>query len=298
MFDTTQGLSYKLRLMKFPHKSNMLVVLVLLLVMATGVMGQRVSFPAYTGHVNDFANVIDAQTRQTLENILTNFEQRTGTQIAAVTVQSLEDRPVEEYANELYRAWGIGAKGGENKDKGALLLVALGDRKTRLEVGYGLEGDLPDGLAGELIRRMRPFLQRGDHSKAMYVGVRSIVDTLAERWNISLEGIEDRQFAYRQSRAGKESNPVPIFIVFIILIIVLSIISRLFGGRGGGGGGGRSSDLWWLAPIIFNRSGGSFGGGSWGSGGGGGGGGSGGGGSDWGGFGGGSSGGGGASDSW
>ena len=92
---------------------------------------------------------------------LTNFENMTGTQIAVVTVTSLEGRPIEEYANELYRAWGIGAKTGEHKDKGALLLVAVQDRKTRLEVGYGLEGDLPDGLAGEIIRRMRPELQQG-----------------------------------------------------------------------------------------------------------------------------------------
>ncbi len=253
-------------------------------------MAQSGSFPAYKGHVNDFAGVIDEGTKQRLEALLTNFEQRTGTQIAAVTVQTLGDRPVEEYANELYRAWGIGAKSGENRDKGALLLIALNERKTRLEVGYGLEGDLPDGLAGELIRRMRPFLKDGDYSRAVYVGVRSIVDTLAEKWKVSLEGIEDRKYAYKESRKGRTGGGLLIIVLVIAVFVVVSIVSRMSGrGRGGGGGG---SDLWWLAPIIFNRSGGSFGGGSWSSGGGSSGG------SDWGGFGGGSSGGGGASDSW
>ncbi len=268
------------------------------------VMAQQAQFPAYVGHVNDFANVIDAQTEQKLETILTNFEKLTGTQIAAVTVQSLNDRPVEDYANELYRAWGIGAKSGESKDKGALLLIALDDRKTRLEVGYGLEGDLPDGLAGEIIRRMRPFLQQGQYSQGMNVGVRTLVDTLAQKWNVSLEGIEDRSYAYGgpQQPQGISGGTILWFLLFmLIFFIVMAAIARSNKKKGGGGpgSGSRGSDLWWTYPIIFNRGGGTFGGGSWGSGGGrGGGGGGGGGGSDWGGFGGGSSGGGGASDSW
>ena len=125
--------------------------------------------------------MIDAATKERLETLLRNFEERTATQIALVTVTTLNDRPVEEYANELYRAWGISAKTGADKDKGALLLIALQDRKTRLEVGYGLEGDLPDGLAGEIIRRMRPPLQRQEYSQGLYVGTRTLIDTLAQK---------------------------------------------------------------------------------------------------------------------
>ena len=262
--------------------------------MMIGGRGEASQFPQAKGHVNDLAGVVDESTRSKLETLLTNFETRTGTQIAVVTVKSLDGRMVEEYANDLYRAWGIGAKSGENKDKGALLLIAVEDRKTRLEVGYGLEGDLPDGLAGELVRRMRPFLKQSDYSQAVWVGSRSIVDTLAERWQVSLEGIEDRQFAWKKRpERGFKVSPLAILVIIIVVVIIISIISRFTGGGGRRGGGG-GSDLWWLAPIIFNGSGGSFGGGSggrgdWSSGGGG---------SDWGGFGGGSSGGGGASDSW
>jgi uncharacterized protein len=269
-------------------------------VASASALAQQQTFPRYVGHVNDFANVIDARTEQQLETILTNFEKLTGTQIAAVTVQSLNERPVEEYAVELYRAWGIGGKSGENKDKGALLLIALNDRKTRLEVGYGLEGDLPDGLAGEIIRRMRPYLQQGDYSQGMNVGVRTLVDTLAQKWNVNIAGIEDRRYAYGgrgqpQQISGKAM--LILLLAFLFFVILMIIIARASRKRGGGGRGGRGGDnLWWTYPIIFNRGGGSFGGGSWGSSGGWGGGG--GGGSDWGGFGGGSSGGGGASDSW
>jgi uncharacterized protein len=282
-----------------PPLKTLLPLVLLVCAATTAAQGQQLSFPRYVGHVNDFANVIDAQTEQQLETILTNFEQMTGAQIAVATVPSLNDRPVEDYALGLYRAWGIGAKSGENKNKGALLLVAPQDRKTRLEVGYGLEGDLPDGLAGEIIRRMRPFLQQGQFSQGINVGVRTLVDTLAQKWNVNIQGIEDRSYAYGGSpqQEPMSGRSVLIFLgIFVLFLIFMSIIGRI-GRKGGGGGSGGGGNLWWLYPIIFNRGGGSFGGGSWGNTGGGGGwGGSGGG--DWGGFGGGSSGGGGASDSW
>jgi uncharacterized protein len=289
--------------MKSPYKPLLpllVIVLSLGILFANVASAQQRAFPEYVGHINDFADIVDEQTEQKLETILTNFEKLTGTQIAVVTIQSLDDRPLEEYANELYRAWGIGAKTGEHKDKGALLLVALQDRRTRLEVGYGLEGDLPDGLAGEIIRRMRPFLQQQQYSQGVNVGVRTLVDTLAEKWNVNIAGIEDRAYAYRSPAEGTEVSgrgSLALLGLFLFFIIFMFIIARSRGRRGGGGGMGRrggSDDLWWTYPIIFNRGGGTFGGGSWGSSGGG----WGSGGSGWGGFGGGSSGGGGASDSW
>jgi uncharacterized protein len=267
-------------------------------------LAQQKKFPAYTGHVNDFANILDQETKQKLELWLTNFENKTGTQIAVVTVPSLEGRPLEEYANELYRAWGIGAKTGEHKDKGALLLVAVQDRRTRMEVGYGLEGDLPDGLAGEIIRRMRPGLQQGRYSEAMTTGVRTLLDTLAEKWNVNISGIEDRRYAYRvPSQTPQMGSGMGLICLLIGIVIFFLLISSIFKARRRGRGGGKrggpgAGDLWWLYPIIFNRGGGTFGGGSWGNTGGWGDSGGWSSGGGWGGFGGGSSGGGGASDSW
>lgn len=262
----------------------------LLLGLVAGTIAAKPDFPAYVGHVNDFANVLDASTKQKLETILTNFETRTGAQIAVVTITTLGEQPIEEYANGLYRSWGVGAKTGANKDKGALLLIATQDRRSRLEVGYGLEGDLPDGLAGEMLRRMRPFFREQRWSEGVTLGVNTLVATLAQKWNVSIEGI-DQELAYRGASADQEqASPLGFLAAIIFLIILFIIISRI-ARRGGGGPGGAS----WVGPLIFNRGGGGFGG-SWGSssgsdsGGGGG--------SDWGGFGGGSSGGGGASDSW
>jgi uncharacterized protein len=283
--------------MKFSLRSFAFVLAILACASLSFAQTRQNKFPAYSGHVNDFANVLDRQTKEKLELWLTNFENMTGTQIAAVTVTSLEGRPIEEYANELYRAWGIGAKSGENKDKGALLLLAIQDRKMRLEVGYGLEGDLPDGLAGEIIRRMRPELQQGRYSDAVITGVRTLLDTLAEKWNINIAGIEDRRYAYHAPATRPPGGGAGLFCMLAGMLIFFLFISLLSRGGRRGGGGPRAGDMWWLYPIIFGRGGGTFGGGSWGNTGGwnssGGWGGRG-----WGGFGGGSSGGGGASGSW
>src|SRR5262249_55538594 len=227
--------------MKFSLRSAPLFIAILICAAISSALAQQKKFPAYTGHVNDFANIIDPQTKQKLELWLTNFENMTGTQIAVVTVPSLDGRPIEEYANELYRAWGIGAKTGENKDKGALLLVAVQDRKTRLEVGYGLEGALPDGLAGEIIRRMRPGLQQGRYSEAMTTGVRTLLDTLAEKWNVNIAGIEDRRYAYRgptHAPVGGGGGLLCLLAGMLIFFLLISSLSR--GGLRGAGAVGAS----------------------------------------------------------
>lgn len=276
-----------------------IVIVCALITAAKPAFAQAGKFPAYVGHVNDFANVIDPATEKKMGDILLNFEKKTGTQIAVVTMTTLGGQSLEDYSTDLYRAWGIGGKSGENRDKGALLLVVVQDRRTRLEVGYGLEGDLPDGLAGQIIANMRPDLQAANYSAAMMKGMRTIVDTLAARWNVSLEGIEDRQFAYQGEEIPELSGKALAIMVgvFILFMILMAFAARSARRRIGSAAGQAAGDaIWWLAPMIFNRGGGNFGGGSsgggWHSGGGDSGG------SDWGGFGGGESGGGGASDSW
>jgi uncharacterized protein len=258
------------------------------------------SFPKYTAHVNDFANVVDANTKSQLETILTNFEKLTSTQIAVVTMTTIGERPLEDYAVGLYRAWGIGAKSGANRDKGALLLVLTQDRRSRLEVGYGLEGDLPDGLAGEQLRRMRPYFQQQQWSQGLNVGIRTLVDTLAQKWNVNVEGI-DRSFAYQPAAQAPPQIQIStrgLILLGIGFLVLLFIMSRLARQAARANQIRRRDSGWWAAPMIFHQGGGGYGGSSWGSNGGWGGGSGGGGGDSWGGFGGGSSGGGGASDSW
>ncbi|HJQ67573.1 MAG TPA: TPM domain-containing protein [Blastocatellia bacterium] len=272
----------------------------------------QIQVPQPQGWVNDFANKLSPQTRQSLENLLTNFTNRTGVESTIVIVpeESLGGYTKEEYALVLGRTWKV----GRASDKRAMVLLVVikpsdeqgchGD--TRLEVSRHLEGDLPDGLAWEVIRRMRNDFQACRFDQAFTTGTQTLLATVADRIGVSIEGIDSTQ-AYRPqprrapSRGRGISPSLIIFAIFIIFVIISAI-----GGRGGGPGGrrygrrGLGGAEWMLLPIIFGSGrggwGGSRGDSGWGGGGGWGGGDGGGG---FGGFGGGGDfGGGGASDSW
>ena len=109
------------------------------------------------GYVSDFGRVIDAQSKAALEQYCGRVEQATGAQMALVTIPTLEGEPIEDVANTIFRAWGVGQKG---KNEGILLLLVINDRRSRLEVGYGLEPILPDGFDGSILREMRPAFAR------------------------------------------------------------------------------------------------------------------------------------------
>jgi uncharacterized protein len=249
----------------------------------------------------DNANVIDAETRKKLESIYLNLKERANIEFAVVTIHTTGDRDIFDYSLAVYRGWGIGSKTND----GFLLLLAVKDRKYHTQVGYHLEGDLNDGLVGQIQReRLVPQLRQGNYSKGIYDTVQVYVATLAEKRGFTIEGI-DQRYAYREPRerpgtasrpGGLSSSCCMLLIIAGVLILILSSMKR--GGRGGGGGclnllllnsllnsgsggWGRSSSGW---------SGGGFGGGGWGGGFGGGG--------FGGGFGGGGAGGGGAGGSW
>jgi len=113
-----------------------------------------VPFPKPEGWVTDRAGLLDPIAKARVEQLLTEVDRKSGVEIAVVTLPTLGGRSVEEVAVELFHAWGIGKKG---KDEGLLLLVAPKERKLRIEVGYGLEGTIPDGMAGEIIRETVAF---------------------------------------------------------------------------------------------------------------------------------------------
>ncbi|MEN3335567.1 MAG: uncharacterized protein V7641_4932 [Blastocatellia bacterium] len=272
--------------------------------------------PAYTGMVNDFAGKLSDAKRQQLESLLENFRTRSGIEIAVVTMRfdDLQGYSDAQYALELARKWEIG---GDSEKRGLLLLVAIKEPNTggysdnlyhgstRLEVSRHLEGDIPDGLAGEVIRKMRDDFQKGNFDQALTTGTQTILATLAQKLGISMEGIDQTQ-AYRaptrrpqRSRGG--ISPVMIIVIVFIFLAIINALGR--GGRGGPGGRYRRSGLgWMLLPFILGGGRGGFGGGGWGGSSGSGWGGGGDGGGDGGGFGGfgggGDFGGGGASDSW
>jgi len=264
-----------------------------------------IPLPSPFNPIVDNANVIDAATRSKLEAIYLNLKQRADIEFAVATVDTTGGREIFEYSLDVYRGWGIGSKTND----GFLLLVAVKDRKYYTQVGYHLEGDLNDGVVGEIQRKyLVPQFKKGNYSAGIYDTVQAYVATLAEKRGFTVEGI-DQNYAYRGNTEPRSSGPkaggvsgscCTILIILGVILIFISSIKRGGGGRGGGGGG------WWkwmlLSSLLNSGSRSGWGGSSsgWGGGGfgGGGGGWGGGGGGFGGGFGGGSAGGGGAGGGW
>ena len=254
----------------------------------------------------DNANVIDAETRERLESIYRNLKERANIEYAVLTVDTTGEQDIFDYSLAVARGWGIGSKEGEKA--AFLLVVAIQDRKYFTQISDHLEGDLPDGLVGQIQReRLVPQFRRQNYSKGIYDTVQAYVATLAEKRGFTVEGI-DQTYAYRSEPEGdveavprtKMSTICCGALVLLAILIAISIGSR--GGprggrrRGGWGGGG-----WWQAALLaslLSNSGGGRSRGSWGGGFGGGGFGGGGGGFGGGFGGGGSFGGGGAGGSW
>jgi uncharacterized protein len=245
--------------------------------------GERVQdLPAPTNYVNDFAGVLSPGTLASLNALCAQVDRLAHAQIAVVTVKSLDGEPIENFATALEDKWKVGKKG---TDRGLLLILATDDRKYRVEVGYGLEGILPDGRVGDIGRAMVPYLRQNDYDGAVTMAVRQIAGVIATDAGVTLN--TGPRPAYAPAQQARPLTLGEVLVLGVILLLVIFFLARVggsgllgfligmfMGGGGGGGWGGRGG-----------------GGGGWGGGGGGDGGG-------FGGFGGGSSGGGGASGSW
>jgi uncharacterized protein len=277
--------------MNYFQKHNSIRILgVLVLGVAFGVGGARAEDikkikPA--GYVTDLAGVIESNTKARLEALCTELEQKTGAQMAIVTVHSLEGEQASQYGNELYKQLGVG---GKKDDRGVLLLVAPDERKYWTEVGYGLEPTITDARAGDAGRAMVPQFRAGNFSGAIETGAWQLAKYVADAAGVTLSGQPPMRPV---SRPSNNSGGIGFLIFIGLIVLVMVIASAGSGGRGGGSGG--SGILWFVLGMLMNSGGGGSRGSSWGGGGFGGGSGGGGG---FGGFGGGSSGGGGAGGSW
>lgn len=141
--------------------------------------------PAHVGKVNDFAEVFDPAQRATLETQLADLERATSAEVAVVTMRTLGDRTVEDYATDLFNTWGIGKK---DRDNGVLILVAVQDRAMRIEVGYGLEGILPDGLAGAVIREtFLPRFRADDYRTGLLEGTARVIEIVRRNETVTAE---------------------------------------------------------------------------------------------------------------
>ncbi|MFC1599160.1 TPM domain-containing protein [Candidatus Omnitrophota bacterium] len=231
------------------------------------------NYPGTQGYVSDFSGVFSSQDKIKLEGLFLEIEQKTSAEVAVVILDTVKPYDIEGYAVGLFESWGIGKKG---KDNGVLLLVAVKDRKLRIEVGYGLEGAIPDALAKQVIAQIIvPSFKQGDYAKGVTSGSLAIAQLVAKEYNVELTGLKDLP-SLRLPR--KESALGGLFRLLFLFIIIFAF-------RGG--------FLWW--PLLLGGSlgrrdgywhGSGFGGSSGGFSGG------------FGGFGGGFSGGGGASGSW
>lgn len=135
-----------------------------------------VALPQPVGRVNDFANVLDPAARQQLSALLEAVENETTAEVAVATVDSLEGMTVEEYTTRLFQEWGVGQNGVDN---GVLVVVSPAAREMRIEVGYGLEGVLPDGLAGQIIRDdFLPHFKSGDYRTGILQGVGRVAEVV------------------------------------------------------------------------------------------------------------------------
>lgn len=200
------------------------------------------------GYVNDFANVIAPAEEQQIEAIIVELKQQTGAEIAVVTIPSLEGGEIDDFTNRLFEKWGIGQRG---KDNGLMFLAAMQDRLMRIEVGYGLEGAIPDATAGRIRRDViTPYFKAGRPGQGILAGVAALSLEVAREYGVELTGAV-AQVQTSPSSSGEEGlNPVVTLVLMVIFIafairhpfLALFLIS---GGRGGGyssrggfGGGG------------------------------------------------------------
>jgi uncharacterized protein len=229
-----------------------------------------------TDYVNDFAHVLDQATVAQLDDTCQQIDQKAHAQIAVVTINSLDGADIDSYAVDLYKKWGIGSKA---TDHGVLILLAVQDKKYRIEVGYGLEPILPDGKVGGFGREAVPLFRQNNYSGAALLMTSRVADVIAQDAGVTLTGArpEISEQPQEQARRGLSARGMIVLGIIFLFVLFVPPLRRI---------------LFWM--ILFSGGGG----GGYGRGGYGGGGGFGGGGGGFGGFGGGSSGGGGASGGW
>jgi uncharacterized protein len=194
----------------------------------------RAEPPRTDGWVTDLAGFLSAEQEQALEALMASYEAGSGHEVALLTVPDLGGAPLERYALEVARSWGLGDR---EKNDAALILVAREERKIRIEVGRGLEGTLTDSISGRIIRDvMVPEFRKGRE----YAGLRAGIEAVHAAAGGDYGRVPDR----RSERIGIGILPL----VFIVLLFI--VLSRHAGGRGSGRGrgrrGGTSSILPWL----------------------------------------------------
>ena len=201
-------------------------------------------------YAQDYANVLSRDTRTRINRLSTDLNSRTRAQIAVVTIPSLEGEAIEDYSLALFRKWGIGDKQLNN---GVLILVAVQEKKSRIEVGYGLEGALPDAKTGRIQdSAMRPAIDAGDYNSAMLNGYTAVLQEVAKEYEQQLKASSKTGPKNRSGTGINLWDSLPWWAQILAGIVVLlfflidwfvlgGFFTRLLfffmlSGRGGGGG--------------------------------------------------------------
>lgn len=202
-------------------------------------------------YVQDYAQVLSAEDKRRLLSIGQELDNKTTAQLAVVTVKTLDGQPIEDYALSILREWGIGSK---EKNNGALIVVAVHDRRSRIEVGYGLEGLLTDGLTGRIQdQAMIPYFRKGNYAAGIVNGYAVTASLIAKDAGVQLTAVNSEQIAVPAKTTNNTDQEYPFWLKLLIGagIVLLLIIDNLFLGgvltqmlffmflRGRGGGGGR-----------------------------------------------------------
>ncbi|MBW1696990.1 MAG: TPM domain-containing protein [Deltaproteobacteria bacterium] len=221
-------------------------------------------------YVVDLAGFIDDSTERKLNGLLQELEQKTTAQFIILTIDSLQGESIEEVSISIaHDKWKLGQKG---KDNGLLLLISLKDRKYRIEVGYGLEGFLPDSFVGSVGRKyLVPYFKKGRYSQGVYAAAVVLCRKIAENEGVTLTGLPKTSKNIPGRRTGKSTGflgslfsllfILGMFFLFarhprlLLLLLLFSGLGgrRTWGGSGGFGGGGFGS--------FGGGGGGGFGGG-------------------------------------
>lgn len=226
------------------HLSRWLAIVLLIFAPSAVVTAESVSsLPAPTGYVSDFAGVLSPATKSNLESLCTQVDRQAHAQIAVVTIKSLDDQSIDEFATALEDKWKVGPKG---TDRGVLLIVSIVPRKYRIEVGYGLEGILNDAKVGDIGRSMVPALSQNDYNTAIPIGVRQIAQVIATDAGVTLTQTQPVHQYHRQPAPVQLTLTELVLGGGVILLILFFLIKTgnagliffLLGNLMGGGGGG------------------------------------------------------------
>lgn len=251
-------------------KTAALLLSALILFAAANLPAAEVMPPKPAGYFNDYAGVIPKEAALRLNEKLAQFERETSNQVVVAVFRKMEsDSSVEDYGQRVAQAWGVGQK-GVSQGNGVVLLVFIEDRKISLQVGYGLEGALPDVVAFDIrSRHINPHFRNGDYERGLAQGIDLICKAI--RGEYKGDGKTNTERAPSSPRGGGNLLFLVFFVIFVLMAMRSSRRRRGYGysSRGGpflggwssGSGGGWSSSSSGGGFSGFSGGGGSFGGG-------------------------------------